>query len=191
MKGRKCELCGARFSPTNNRQRYCSPKCRRRAKNRRDSERVKASRAAARAGRVCPVCGKPFTPKNSRGKYCSVKCANANRYHGHVAHEPKACEWCGREFVPTRKGQRFCSRECNLASRGKSRKGDPITVGARVPRARVEEASLSKVRAYLALPPAERWAKRSTLTDAELKLASQLWDQSHGLRTVETNDLMH
>lgn len=190
VKTRECPVCGAGFSPANNRQRYCSPKCRRRAKNRRDCDRVKASRAAARAGRACAVCGKPFTPKNSRGKYCSVKCANANRYHGHVAHEPKACEWCGREFVPTRKGQRFCSRECNLSSRGKGRKGDPISIRSRQDGG-CPSRDVAKVRAYLALPPAERWAKRSTLTQAELKLASQLWVQAHGLRTVETNDLMH
>ena len=191
MKGRKCELCGKRFAPTNNRQIYCSAACARHVKDRRASARKSAARAAARAGRVCPVCGKPFTPKNARGTYCSPRCANV-RFRVLAKHDPKPCAWCGREFTPVRSNQMYCSRECNLASRGKSRKGTGIAirkVGRAVPGEPL--ASLARVRAYLALSPAERYARRGELTKAEHALAQKIYMENHSIRTVATNDLMH
>ena len=189
MKGRKCELCGKRFAPTNNRQIYCSAACARRVKDRRASARKSSARAAARAGRVCPVCGKPFTPKNARGTYCSPRCANV-RFRVLSKHDPKPCAWCGREFTPVRSNQMYCSRECNLSSRGKGRKGDPISI-RRSQDCGCPCQDVDKVRAYLALPPAERWAKRGTLTEAELKLAAKMHDEAHSGRAVEWNWLPH
>ena len=188
---RKCELCGKRFAPANNRQIYCSAACARRVRNRRANARMSAARAAARTGRVCPVCGKPFTPKNARGTYCSPKCANA-KFRVLAKHDPKPCAWCGREFTPVRSNQMYCCRECNLASRGNSRKGTGIAirkVGRAVPGE--PSASLARVRAYLALPPAERYARRGELTKAEHALAQRLYLADHPVRTVATNDLAH
>ena len=191
MKGRKCELCGKRFAPANNRQIYCSAACARRVRDRRARARQSAARAAARAGRVCPVCGKVFTPKNARGTYCSPRCANA-KFRVRVKHDPKPCAWCGQVFTPVRSDQIYCCRECNLASRGKSRKGTGIAirkVGRAVPGEPL--ASLARVRAYLALPPAERYARRGELTQAEHALAQRMYLEKHSIRTVATNDLMH
>ena len=198
---RTCKYCGAAFEPVNNRQQFCSRACTLQAKYRRDGARRSAARAAARANRVCPVCGTTFTPKNARGKYCSVRCANlANRKP--VAHDPRPCAWCGTAFTPTRSNQIYCSRECNLAAHGKSRKGTGLSirqVGRAVPGERQvgravpgePSASLARVRAYLALPPAERYVRRGTLTKAEHALAQKIYMKNHSIRTVATNDLMH
>ena len=191
MTKRICPVCGAAFSPVNGRQRFCSRACTLQAKYKRDGARRSAARAAARANRTCPVCGTTFTPKNARGIYCSMRCANlANRKP--VAHDPKPCAWCGTAFTPTRSNQIYCSRECNIAAHGKSRKGTALSirqVGRAVPGE--PSASLARVRAYLALPPDERWARRDELTQSEHKLAQKLYLENHAIRTVATNDLMH
>lgn len=189
MTKRICPVCGMDFTPANGRQLFCGKKCHQKAKWARIAATVRARRLAARANRVCPVCGKVFTPKNARGKYCSAKCANA-RFRVLVQHGPKPCAWCGREFTPGRSSQIYCSRECNLAAHGKSRKGAALSirkVGRAVPGEPL--ASLARVRAYLALPAAERWARRGELSDAELKLASKMWDEQHGMRTVAVCNL--
>jgi len=191
MTKRICPVCGAAFAPTNGRQRFCGKKCHQKAKWARIAETVRARRLAARANRVCPVCGNVFTPKNARGTYCSPKCANA-KFRVRVKHDPKPCAWCGQVFTPVRSTQIYCCRECNLASRGKSRKGTGIAirkVGRAVPGEPL--ASLARVRAYLALPPAERYARRGELTKAEHALAQKMYLASHSIRTVATNDLMH
>jgi predicted nucleic acid-binding Zn ribbon protein len=191
MTKRICPVCGEAFTPANGRQRFCGVKCHQKAKWARIAAAVRARRLAARANRVCPVCGKVFTPKNSRGKYCSAKCSNA-RFRVLVQHDPKPCAWCGREFTPVRTSQIYCSRECNLAAHGKSRKGAGLSirkVGRAVPGEPL--ASLARVRAYLSLPPAERWARRGTLTQDEHKLAQKLYLETHSMRTCSTNDLAH
>lgn len=201
MTKRICPVCGAAFEPANNRQRFCGKKCHQKAKWARIAATVRARRLAARANRVCPVCGKVFTPKNARGTYCSPRCANA-RFRVLARHDPKPCAWCGRDFTHVRSSQKFCSRECNLAAHVKSRKGSGIAirkVGRAVPgerqvgRAVPGEplASLARVRAYLALPPAERYARRGELTQAEHALAQKIYMENHSIRTVATNDLMH
>ena len=191
MTKRICPVCGAAFEPANGRQRFCGKKCHQKAKWARIAATVRARRLAARANRVCPVCGKVFTPKNARGKYCSAKCANA-RFRVLAKHDPKPCAWCGRAFTPVRSNQMFCSRECNLAAHGKSRKGAVLsirTVGRAVPGEPL--AALARVRAYLALSPAERYARRGELTKAEHALAQKMYLENHSIRTVATNDLMH
>ena len=167
--------------------------------------------------RTCPVCGKEFTASvdghAGRTKHCcssACKWKRINRIrHGQPVAETeyralcekrkaarlaklqRVCPVCGKAFVAaaTHPGAKYCSTACSNRARAGSK---PAAAPAAKPNAvQAHEASLARVRAYLALPHAERWAKRSTLTQAELKLASQLWDQAHGLRTVETNDLMH
>ena len=194
MTKRICPVCGASFAPANNRQRFCGKKCFQKAKWARIAEAVRARRLAARANRVCPVCGKVFTPKNARGTYCSEKCANA-KFRVLAKHDPKPCAWCGQVFTPVRSDQIYCCRECNLASRGKSRKGAGISIRKAVSGSNSSlftlSSSLSKIRAYLALPPAERWARRGELTQAEHALAQKMYLENHAIRTVATNDLMH
>lgn len=100
-----------------------------------------------------------------------------------LAARPKIkCEWCGKEVVQHVSAQRFCSRNCRANAQ------------AHAARAKAEAAtreSIDKVRAYLALPPAERWAQRGTLTEAELKLASKKYEEAHSHRAVEWNWLPH
>lgn len=183
-------MCGAAFAPVNGRQRFCSRACTLQAKYRRDGARRSEARAAARANRVCPVCGTTFTPKNSRGKYCSAKCANA-KHHAHVRHDPKPCAWCGTAFTPTRSNQIFCSRACNDAAHGKARKIAGMSGCAGEASDAARTVREEKVRAYLALPPAERYARRDELTQAEHKLAQKLYLEAHSMRTCSTNDLAH
>ena len=194
MTKRICPVCGMDFTPANGRQLFCGKKCHQKAKWARIAATVRARRLAARANRVCPVCGKVFTPKNARGTYCSEKCANA-KFRVLAKHDPKPCAWCGREFTPVRTSQKFCSRECNLASRGKSRKGAGISIRKAVSGSNSSlftlSSSLSKIRAYLALSPAERYARRGELTKAEHALAQKIYMEDHSIRTVATNDLMH
>ena len=184
---RKCEVCGKTLK--RGQDRFCSYRC-----------HGAASRVENKS-MTCPTCGREFMPsvKHRRDqRYCSKSCAQraiaaAKRLERPPTKrvlEPVKCEWCGREFTPTRNGQRFCSRECNLSSRGKGRKGDPISI-RRSQDCGCPCQDVDKVRAYLALPPAERWAKRGTLTEAELKLAAKMHDEAHSHRAVEWNWLPH
>ena len=49
------------------------------------------------------------------------------------------------------------------------------------------DRALPKVRAYLALPDGERWARRGELTARELDLARRVWDDDHASRETEEN----
>ena len=190
-----CPVCGEEFEPNPARpsQRFCSRKCKTRANNRAYKLRKKAALGLAPrartprvvAPRTCPTCGVQFTPnpKHPEMRYCSRSCAGRAAAGARMAARPRIkCEWCGKEVVQHVSAQRYCSRNCRANAQ------------AHAARAKAEAAtreSIDKVRAYLALPPAEHWAKRGTLTEAELKLAARMYDAMHGLRTVETNDLMH
>ena len=198
---RKCPICGEDFTPNPARpmQRFCSRKCKTRANARAQRLRKRAgvpprARTRKRADlspRKCPTCGKTFTPKpkHPHTRYCSRTCS-ARGCAAAVQAPPRVCPWCGKEFIPRAYAQVYCSSSCGYGAKRNREKARPVRkVGRAVPGEPL--ASLARVRAYLALPPAERWAKRGTLTDAELKLAARMYDAMHGLRTVETNDLMH
>lgn len=141
MKRIKCPVCGKKFEPHRAGTLYCSAKCSKAAANRRQNEKHKAARAAARGTRTCPTCGKVFTPKSSLAVFCSRRCRNGSR--------PKV----QREPSPP-------------------------------PR---EDASLEKVRAYLALPAAERYARREELSYKEHRLAMRVWEKDHLGRCVSVN----
>ena len=192
---RTCPICGEEFepNPARPRQRFCSRKCKTRANARAQNQRKKAARGLAPrvrphrviAPRTCPTCGVEFTPnpKHPEMRYCSRSCAGRAAAGARLAARPKIkCEWCGKEVVQHVSAQRFCSRNCRANAQ------------AYAARARAEAAtreSIERVRAYLALPPAERWAKRGTLTEAELKLAAKMHDEAHSGRAVEWNWLPH
>lgn len=161
---RTCPICGAEFEPSDERQRYCSKRCKKRQRSRRNNERIKAARAAARGVVKCAWCGEEFTPKNIRARFCSKRCWDAAYY---------ACR--------TRQGA--CRRRRHVS-------GPNITF-AKQAGPRPEEESIARVRAYLSLPPAERWARRGELTADEHKLAQKIYMENHSIRTVATNDLMH
>lgn len=94
----------------------------------------------------------------------------------------RKCELCGKRFAPANNRQIYCSAAC--ARRVRDRR-------ARARQSAARAASLARVRAYLALPPAERYARRGELTQAEHALAQKMYLENHAIRTVATNDLMH
>ena len=182
-KPKVCPGCGEEFMPSHGRQKFCSPACMGRTVKRLWREKHRPPRVIA--PRTCPTCGKEFTPpaKHPEMRYCSRSCAGRAAAGARLATRPKIkCEWCGKEVVQHVSAQRYCSRNCRANAQ------------AHAARAKAEAAtreSIDKVRAYLALPPAERWATRGTLTEAELKLAAKMHDEAHSHRAVEWNWLPH
>ena len=80
---RKCELCGETFTPTTHNQRFCSPKCRKKANiAQRHQGEVRAiiDDGFSELERRCPICGKHFiiTPlwiyKVNQRAVCSWGC---------------------------------------------------------------------------------------------------------------------
>lgn len=188
---RACPICGKIFTPKKSSGKYCSGTCRDAAYKRR----LRAKLFAVRKDIVCPICGNTFTPKNSRGVYCSRNClAKAVRLRNRKAPPAsRACECCGKEFTPKNSRARFCSKSCmERAWRERHH--------SKVEKLRVEKLKSPKpstfqpstfqpsaerrVREYLSLPDAERYQRRGTLSQAELKMAEKMWNQMHGLRTV-------
>jgi len=104
---RTCAFCKSPFEiPPNqakNAGKYCSRKCKDRAKRRRGLH-------------ICETCGKPFERILTAGhKYCSQGCQHEARK------KPKVilnCEACGKEFERKPQGSRqfrYCSRQCAFA----------------------------------------------------------------------------
>ena len=210
--GRVCPGCGKTFTPKNNSGVYCSPQCRSKAHTEqlkaeraagrgtrqcpvcgktfapKQSHGVYCSRACYRkahchkvkiVARKCEFCGKVFTPKNTLAKYCSKRCASTayRRRHGIGLEHTRTCPTCGKTFTTILRAQKFCSTAC----------GDRDKYLRRTKRLNAPSAlhpSAEKVRAYLALPPDERWARRGDLTKEELAVAEKMWNQMHGLRMV-------
>ena len=56
---RACRLCGARFVPTNGRQRYCT------------KAHWLEHQPSSPTIRACRLCGESFTPTNGRQRFCS------------------------------------------------------------------------------------------------------------------------
>ena len=166
---------------------------------------------------ICPVCGKEFTASMEghagRTKRCcsqSCKWKRINRIrHGQpvaeteyrafcekrkaerLANRQRVCPVCGKAFVapPTNPGATFCSIACANRARAGSK---PATAPAAQPTAdQAYEASLARVRAYLKLPARARWANRGMLTDTELRMAEQMWQNDHGGWEVRYNTLLH
>lgn len=117
-----CPACGASFERDRMRQRYCSARCRDRAKSRAATKR----KQLARPPKVCPICGNEFPDVRGR-KYCSQACRDrAKAQHDRLYRElargakaPKICPVCGNEFTPRSNCQRYCSPRC--ASKAKQR----------------------------------------------------------------------
>ena len=150
-----------------------------------------------RAAKTCPVCGKAFTPKNWRAVCCSKKCANRKRFGTTPGDAPRACPVCGKVFAGKTARAVYCSKSC---AKRASYLRSPLYAAARrhkpiptpTPQSSISnlQSSISKVRAYLSLPPAERYARRDELTPGEHKLAQRIYLSSPA-RTVAVNHLMH
>ena len=156
--------------------------------------------------RICPICGTQFKEYVSSHEkvYCSRKCqsrgvsiraAARKKAARHSAWKTKACPECGKEFLQTHANKIYCSRRCgNKASHRASRERRIASGwtprgrnGLSVSRKKVNslrhsarQEMLAKVRAYIALPAAERWTRRNELTREELKLAERMFNQKGG-----------
>lgn len=182
-----CPVCGKEFTPPAKHHggrpaTYCSLRCRNIKNCRAYQERLRAagktrpSRAKVRETRACAFCGKVFVPKQYSTKYCSKKCYNAD-YYRRRRETLRAKERAYRATHP-RPGHHAAAK--------------PAATPTTAPTAdQSYEASLARVRAYLKLPARARWANRGMLTDAELRMAEQMWQNGHGGWEVRYNTILH
>ena len=166
---------------------------------------------------ICPVCGKEFTARvEGRDGRTKLSCSSACKWkrinrirHGQPVAETEyrafcekrkaerlakrqlVCPVCGKSFVtnPRHLGAKYCSIACATRSRaGSKHAAKPTAKPAAKPAAdQAYEASLARVRAYLQLPARARWANRGMLTDTELRMAEQMWENGHGGWNVHYN----
>ena len=190
---RTCPVCGAEFelNPSRPTQKFCSRACKNHDTSARQWQRRKAEiektrpvrtrKRADHSPRPCELCGTVFTPppRHPHARFCSRTCANRAPARARMARRTMIiCAWCGKAVAQHISSQRFCSRRCRENAKSHAARAKA-------------GADLSKIRAYLALPPAERYARRGELTKAEHALAQKIYMENHSIRTVATNDLMH
>jgi predicted nucleic acid-binding Zn ribbon protein len=109
-----CPVCEHGFPTTDEKQRFCSTKCRIRDNNNR-------SRAKKRVvvNKQCPSCGKGFETAGSKQKYCSKTC----RYkESHIRVKIKKtqvfnrqCPTCEKSFETTDPRRLYCDGLCRHA----------------------------------------------------------------------------
>lgn len=168
-KPRVCPVCGKELPPDSRWNTvYCSVRCRNHGNRLAYLEKLRAvgktrpSRAKVREPRACEFCGQMFVPKQDNSKFCSKKCSSAE-YFRRNREELREKERAYRATHP-RKG---------------SHHGHPPAAAAQIQfvqkRETPERDSVARVMAYLSLPDAERWARRSTLTKKELIMARDMW----------------
>ena len=129
--------------------------------------------------KTCTVCGQTFEPIPGQAHqcYCSIECRRkAGRMRRSAARAAARaglrCEYCGREFDAVRRRQKYCSVKCQRAAHWHG----GATVSPVVANEPERDAkSIARIRAYLALPAEERWARRNELTEAEKKIAKEMW----------------
>ena len=79
VKTKVCPHCQTEFTPTSNRQVFCSKDCCYQARQ----DKTKADREAKKGNhyyrqRVCAVCGSTYWPTHSQQKFCSDECTKVN-----------------------------------------------------------------------------------------------------------------
>ena len=79
VKTKVCPHCQTEFTPTSNRQAFCSKDCCYQARQ----DKTKADREAEKGDhyyrqRVCAVCGSTYWPTHSQQKFCSAECKKVN-----------------------------------------------------------------------------------------------------------------
>lgn len=106
IKTKTCPHCGKMFTPTSNRQIFCSRDCWNQARQ----EQKEAAREAERGGhyyrqRACAVCGHSYWPTHSQQEFCSDECRriNHNRKTLEFYHKKKGNPKPDPEAVPTPK----------------------------------------------------------------------------------------
>lgn len=79
IKKKICPHCGKEFTPTSNRQIFCTKDCCKQSRQ----DKVKAERKKEKGDhfyrqRKCEVCGKLYWPTHSQQKFCSNECIRVN-----------------------------------------------------------------------------------------------------------------
>lgn len=80
-KKKVCPHCGKEFTPTSNRQIFCTKECCKQArqdKAKADREAEKGDHYYRQRQRKCEVCGNLYCPTHSQQKFCSEECQKAN-----------------------------------------------------------------------------------------------------------------
>lgn len=105
-----CENCGKEFQNKTFNQKFCSYRCREKAR----AEKSKSEKVL----RKCKNCGKEFSVNSSNElkKFCSKKCCNS---FSHKMNPPpkkekvlRICKTCGKEFYAGIHNYFYCSEEC-------------------------------------------------------------------------------
>ena len=106
IKTKTCPHCAKVFTPTSNRQLFCSRECWNQARQ----EQKKADREAERGDyyyrqRTCAVCGHSYWPTHSQQEFCSDECRriNHNKKTLEFYHKKKGNPKPDPEAVPTPK----------------------------------------------------------------------------------------
>ena len=106
IRTKTCPHCGKVFTPTSNRQLFCSKDCWNQARQ----EQKEAAREAERGGhyyrqRACAVCGHSYWPTHSQQEFCSDECRriNHNKKTLEFYHKKKENPKPDPEAVPTPK----------------------------------------------------------------------------------------
>lgn len=169
IKARQCAFCGKDFKPSvyRSNQKFCSHSCWL-AACRAEYAAKRAELLAARPKKTCAFCGKEFTPSRRDAIYCSKKCGDVDYFRRH-REELRAKERAYRATHP-RPGHHAASHAVKHAAKH----------AAKPTADQAYEASVARVRAYLKLPARARWANRGMLTDTELRMAEQMWENGHG-----------
>ena len=125
-----CEYCGVEFVPHQHNQRFCSARCKERARM-----------GVTLQTKVCPTCGKTFETHNTLKNHCSRECRllhqRAVRHDRRMAAKeievaktrkpmemkhPCVCEGCGKEFLGKYDYTKYCSRKCREAAYDRRRR---------------------------------------------------------------------
>lgn len=108
-----CAQCGTEFTPQQPSTKYCTSKCRDRAKHVRTKKQ-----ATTHSQKQCAGCGKAFTPHHPLAAYHTKKCSNASaqRRHRRRRHQDKGTPSktyiiCGTQLTPNTPAVKHCSSE--------------------------------------------------------------------------------
>lgn len=117
-----CAQCGTEFTSRQPNAKYCTSKCRDRAKHLRTK-----NSPTPRTQKQCAGCDKTFTPHHPLAAYCTKKCqktAEARRRRQQKSPNrgtaSKTCTICNTPFTPNTPATKYCSSTCRKEAKRKS-----------------------------------------------------------------------
>lgn len=124
-----CEQCRSRFVAGTQFARYCSQRCRDRAKATTSHHAHQVALAALT--RRCEHCLEWILTVNPRRRFCGDSCRNASWRAAcrDTATPARACQWCEATLQRRHQRRRFCGDACRVASWRASRR-DAMTLPA-------------------------------------------------------------